>query len=306
MGGLAVATLRRAVGAIAFVVILVLTPHAALAAGGGWGGGFTGGGARMDLKELSDLRKLKAEAARLRSTNAAVQYRYASAANCPGNTPDSANSDDLCTEAARFCAGNTPEEGLGPSVRPFRREIDASGNPKGAWRQYGVTCFPQEAPGAKPGLTMQLVLAAFHDTKFATPSVAIQPKGNVTLVTLPTYFQLVWPQAGFQPREVDRPSPARMAGFSVEIRPTLKSVNYVYGDGTSSGPTESLGGPYPEGDVTKAYAKAGTFPVRADVTYGGQFRVDGGGWIDIPDQVVVRGTPETLAVKTAKARLVSH
>jgi hypothetical protein len=92
----------------------------------------------------------------------------------------------------------------------------------------------------------------------------------------------------------------------VEIRPTLGSVTYVYGDGTTSGPTRSLGGPYPTGDVVKEYPRAGSFPVRADVTYGGQFRVGGGAWIDIPGQVTIRGTPEPLEVRTAHARLVTH
>jgi hypothetical protein len=153
---------------------------------------------------------------------------------------------------------------------------------------------------------MQLILAAFHDTKFAKPAVNIQPKGNVTLVTLPTYFEVVWPEAGFEPDEIDKPDPATVAGFNVEIRPVFRSANYIYGDGSSSGPTESLGGPYPEGDITKEYAKPGTVQVRADVTYGGQFRVNGGEWVDIPAEVVIQGTPEALQVKTAEARLVTR
>jgi hypothetical protein len=271
-----------------------------------WTGEQRKGAARVSLYERSEMRRIKAAAAEAAVAKTAKRWAYASVANCPGATPDSPASDDLCTEAARFCAGNTPEQGLGPSVRLFRRQVDAAGEPLGPWEQYGVTCFPEEAPGAKPALTMQQVLQAFHDTKFAKPKVEIQPKGNVTLVTLPTYFQLVWPSQGFQPDEVDHPDPARLAGFQVEIRPTLKSVNYVYGDGTSSGATESLGGPYPEGDIVKKYDRAGTYDVRADVTYGGQFRVGGGQWIDIPGQVVIQGSPEPLQVRTAHARLVNH
>ena len=150
---------------------------------------------------------------------------------------------------------------------------------------------------------MAQVLAAFHDTDFAKPSVQIQPKGNVTLVTLPTYFELTWPSAGFAPGEVDAVDPARMLGFRVEIRPQFKSVVYVYGDGSTSGATTSRGGPYPSGDIRHAYDEAGTFPVRADVTYTGQFRVAGGQWIDIPGQVTIQGQPEDLQVRTAKARL---
>ena len=160
-----------------------------------------------------------------------------------------------------------------------------------------------DTPGARPGLTMAQVVDAFHDTRFAKASLSIQPVGNVTLVRLPTYFELDWPKAGFAPGEVDR---VDLAGFAVQIRPTLESVTYVYGDGTTSGPTQSLGGPYPSGDVRRAYGSAGKYPVRADVTYGGQFRVGGGQWIDIPGQVQVRGSTESLEVRTARARLVTH
>jgi hypothetical protein len=254
------------------------------------------------------LQKIKQEAARARAVSSGKLFKYASVANCGSNDPDTPVTDDFCPQAVAYCANNTPAQGLGPAVKLYRREVDPFGAARGPWVHYGTTCFPDQAPGApaRPVLTMQLVLAAFHDTKFAKPRVEVQPKGNVTLVTLPTYFQVVWPEAGFQPDEIDKPDPATVAGFNVEIRPVFKSANYIYGDGTSSGPTESLGGPYPEGDITKEYAKSGTLQVRADVTYGGQFRVSGGQWIDIPAEVVIQGTPEPLQVKTAEARLVTR
>ena len=265
------------------------------------------GGLRITVKDRQELRQIKAEIAAAKAKNSPPKFEYASTANCGTNTPDSPNPDDLCAEAARACAGNTAEQGLGPSVRLFRRTIDAAGIATGPWQLYGTTCFPEDAPGpARPALTMAMVLAAFHDTAFAKASVEVQPRGNVTLVTLPTYFETRWPQAGFAPGEVDQVDPARMAGFAVEIKPLAKTITYVYGDGSTSGPTTSLGGPYPTGDITKAYAKAGTFAVRADVTYGGQFRVNGGEWIDIPGTVTIAGTSEDVQVRTAKARLVTY
>jgi hypothetical protein len=44
----------------------------------------------------------------------------------------------------------------------------------------------------------------------------------------------------------------------------------------------------------------------SDATYTGQFRVNGGQWIDIPGDVTIQGTPETLTVRTAKARLYAR
>ena len=298
----------RAVGVLtASIVGTLIAAGPALAAGPIWGN-TTQDGTRMsmyDRKEMRDIKKASAQAA---SGHAAPKWEYASVANCPGITPTSANRNAFCKAAADACKGNTAEQGLGPSAKLYRRAIDLKGTATGPWVQYGFTCFPQDAPGApaRPMLTMNQILAAFHDTNFAKPTVDIQPKGNVTLVRLQTYFELQWPTAGFQPGEVDHPDPARMLGYQVEIEPVLKSVDYVYGDGSSSGPTTSLGGPYPSGDVHKAYERAGDFPVRADVTYGGRFRVGGGEWIDIPGEVTIRGVEETLAVKTAHARLVSN
>ncbi|GAB3446470.1 hypothetical protein GCM10027517_28780 [Phycicoccus ginsengisoli] len=275
-----------------------------------WGGSATTQDSlRVNYHDRKEMQQVKAEAAaaKVEAAQAKVHFEYASVANCPGNRPDSPTRSDFCDAAALACQGNTPEQGLGPSVRMFRREVGGDGVPRGGWEDRGFTCLPEEAPNpVRPALTMQMVLAAFHDTAFARPELTVQPKGNVTLVTLPTYFQVAWPASGFQPGEVDRPNPTRMAGFQVEIRPTLRSVTYVYGDGTTSAPTTSLGGPYPSGDITRAYDRAGRLQVRADVTYGGQFRVGAGAWVDIPAEVVVRGTPAPLEVRTAKARLVSQ
>jgi hypothetical protein len=297
--------MRRAGLAVGLAALLIAVAVPAYA---GWGGDATAGGSRLSFYERKELQQIKKAAAEAVSAKAAKRYDYASVANCGSNTPDTPVADDFCNEAILECAGNSPDQGVGPSVRLFRRQVDAAGKALGPWIQYGLTCFPQDAPGApaRPMLTMNQILAAFHDTDFAKPTVNIQPKGNVTLVRLQTYFALQWPTAGFQPGEVDHPDPARMLGYQVDIEPVLRSVDYVYGDGSSSGPTTSLGGPYPSGDVHKAYERAGDFPVRADVRYGGRFRVAGGDWIDIPGEVTIRGVEETLAVKTAHARLVTN
>jgi len=150
---------------------------------------------------------------------------------------------------------------------------------------------------------MAQILAAFHNTAWAKPAVHVQPEGNVTLVTLPTYFEVTWPTAGFQPGEIDSTT---LLGNGVRIRPTVKGYSYVFGDGTESGPTLSPGGSYPDGDITHAYAKAGIYDSHIDITYGGEFSVAGGSWIPIPDTVTVAGPIQPLTVRTARARLVTR
>lgn len=147
-----------------------------------------------------------------------------------------------------------------------------------------------------------MIKRAFAETKFAVPTVNIQPEGDVTLVNLPTFFEVRFPDRGFGPDEVDQPDPSLLLGHRIEIRPRLKSVTYHLGERTI-GPTTSLGGPHPTGDIRLTYSRPGTHQVRADIVYTGQFRVGGSGWIDIPGEVDLTGTPVTLTVREARARL---
>lgn len=298
---------------------LIAAPDVAYAAcppschDGGVTGDYSEAGVVTDGLGRQAMIELQRNAARVSVPGAKGPFfTYASTGLCGGARPDN-DTDEACGADAR-CEANTPAQGQGPPVAVWEARIDKSGKPVDAqdqpipaadWRRLGVTCLPELVPGSQPRLTMAQITAAFHDTDFAVASLHIQPEGNVTLVTLPTYFELRWPTKGFQPDEVDGVDPARMAGFRVDIRPRLKSVVYVYGDGTSER-TVSLGGPYPGGDVRHAYAEGGSFQVRADVTYAGQYRVNGGEWIDIPGDVRIQGTPETLQVKTAKARLYTR
>jgi hypothetical protein len=227
-------------------------------------------------------------------------FAYTSAMACPGGNPDGANNYSGCVGAMQACAGNTAEQGQGPQVRLYRRELDPKGVPMTGWQQIGTTCYPELVPG-EPVLGMGQILKAFRNTAWAKPTVHTQPEGNVTLVTLPTYFRVIWPEAGYQPGEVDT---GTLLNTPVRIRPTLKSYTYVFGDGTRSEPTSSPGGTYPDGDITHAYPKAGTYNSHIDITYGGEFSVSGGDWIEIPDTITVPGPSQTLTVKTAHPRLV--
>ncbi|MHB8185902.1 MAG: hypothetical protein ACYDDU_07395 [Dermatophilaceae bacterium] len=233
---------------------------------------------------------------------AAKTYEYTSVYACQFNIPGDKTADVMCMGALQGCAGNTPEQGQGPLVRLYRRELSSSGTPISGWASIGTTCFPSLVPG-KPVLGLGQILAAFHNTPWAKPTAHIQPEGNVTLVTLATYFEVNWPTAGFQPGEIDT---VTLLGTPVRIRPTGQGYTYVFGDGTSLGPTASPGGPYPGGDITHAYPKAGTYNTHIDITYGGEFSIAGGAWVPIPDSVTVAGSLQPLTVKTARARLVTR
>lgn len=190
-------------------------------------------------------------------------------------------------------------------VREIDREGEPLPGPNGQWETIGTTCLPTMVPGVGRQLTLAMIEDAFHDTDFTVPTVNIQPEGDVTLVNLPTFFEVRFPQAGFGPNEVDTPDPARLLGYHIEVRPRLKSITYRLGTSTV-GPTRSLGGPHPNGDIRATYRQPGTHRVRADIVYTGQFRVGGSQWFDIPGEVDLQGAPVTLTVREAESRLYTH
>ncbi|AKU18336.1 hypothetical protein VV02_24975 [Luteipulveratus mongoliensis] len=220
---------------------------------------------------------------------------------CPRSSPDNPN-DYGCGSALTMCMQQV--HATGPYSRVYRRLLGPD-DTKGPWELVGSTCWPEKVPGtpAKPRLTIAMIKAAWTHTPFAKPTLSIQPVGNRTLVTLPTYFQVTWPATGNQPDEVRT---VTLVGQRVDIKPTFKKVTYTFGDGTSA-TTTSLGGPYPTGDIKHAYNNPGSVSVSTTATYGGQFRIGGQGeWVDVPGTLPIAGPAQQLQIVTATNRLVNE
>jgi hypothetical protein len=304
--------MKRMVGALVLAAAMVLVPSASAAPPSHHIPGHTDIGGSRSKKGVS-IKLIGADTLRQWSADLVLHqakgpwYEYDSVSPC-GGFPGRPNSDNLCMRAVVMCQGPT-SGGMGPAVAIFRRELDAAGRPQpgpaGIWSPRGITCFPELVPGAGRPLTMAMIRDAFHDTDFAVPTVNIQPEGDVTLVNLPTFFEVKFPAAGYGPNEVDTPDPARLLGYHIEVRPRLKSITYHLG-ATTIGPTTSLGGPHPSGDIRATYTRPGSHQVRADIVYTGQFRVGGSQWFDIPGDVDLQGTPVTLTVREATSRLYTH
>ena len=190
-------------------------------------------------------------------------------------------------------------------IDPAGAPTDVSGDPEpGGWFMMGTTCLPDMIPGVKPYPTVNMIVNAFHKTPWAKGAISTQPKGDTTLVNLKTFYKVDWAASGFEPGEVDLVDPATMFGYRVEIRPKLVSYVYRFGDGTSEGPTTSPGGVYPDGDIVHTYRRPGTYTSRVEVTFGADFRINGGAWIAIPDTVTVPQPGTPITVKEARGVLV--
>ncbi len=243
-----------------------------------------------------DLRTLPSVAQG--SDGAAGRYEYRFQMACSGTINDP-NRTALCAEAVRACLPLP-----GPMHWVLRRLLSADGQPVSAWQIVGRTCAPASALGVRPTVTLADVQRAFASVPWARLSTGMQPPNNLTLVTVPVFYEVQWAAEGISPGEVVAVDPARMLGYHVDIRPVLVGYTYRFGDGSVFGPTLDVGGRYPDGGVTHAYAAAGSYAVRVDATLGAEFRIEGGSWARIPDVVTVPGVPTSMTVKTARAVLV--
>lgn len=261
------------------------------------GGAYTGMTAEQTKGQPADVEKDVVEnGTKVRKR---VPLVYSVPLNCPGNGPEDNDGGSACGAAISGCL--YVPDASGPYVKIYRHPADETAPVN--WEYVGTTCYTSLLPGGadRPQLTMAMIVKEWKQTPFAKPGLSIQPVNNRTLVTLPTYFSLVWPQAGYQPGEVRATT---LLGHRVEIRPTFKANNFRFGDGAASGPTQSFGGAYPSGDITHAYDDPGTFTVGVSTTYGGQFRVDGGDWADIPGTATIAGPTQQVQVLTSTNRLV--
>lgn len=218
---------------------------------------------------------------------------YRTVIDCAGNSLDDPDGTITCYSATRACAA-TGEPGPQSSI--YRRTPGQT-----TWTYLGKTCAPaQFQPPTPAAPTLGDIQRAFSETPFATPTGTTQPPGGATLVNLRTYFTLAWPDQGYRPGQTRT---LTLLGHTVDLYLTSPGHTYHFGDGTTAGPTPSLGGPYPTGDITHTYPHAGTVTPTATTTITADYRIDGGPWLPLPGHATQTTAFPVLTVLTATNRL---
>lgn len=232
---------------------------------------------------------------------ASLWYIFQAVPHCTDNTPGPPETRRWadCDMSLNFCDTHDPPT-AGPYSRVYRQPTTADG-PAGPWEPLGFTCFAGAIPD-QSNLTEAMLIEQFHRTDFAPPRLSAQPPDGQTLVNIPTYFAISWGE-GFGPGDIDS---STLINHDVQIRPTLDEVTYHYGDGNDSGPTTSLGGTYPDGDITHTYTAGEHVAPRATITYGGEVSVNGEEWFTLPATVDITGPNMDLHVRTSTNRLIPN
>jgi hypothetical protein len=219
-------------------------------------------------------------------------YRYIWLPTCPNAQPGDPGSQFLDCRQAHTCAD------------PFLllqslwgQIVDRSGGVIVPWHYLTSECRDQSKVG--PTQRHQLSWEDIRDAirRIGVPAAEVEGPAY-TLVNLRTTFYT-------HVEAFDRSFVS--LGFHVDVHITPTSYIWHWGDGATT-TTHTPGRPYPATDVTHTYRHAtdlgATLPLRVDVAYHAQFRVDGGDWTIVNDQLVIAGTTRQLPVKQASAVLV--
>jgi hypothetical protein len=178
-------------------------------------------------------------------------------------------------------------------------------NPSGR-QTFDPECGVVPATG-RPRVTPELARAQ-AEKLLPHPRIGTAPAGGVTLVNIET---VLW---------VDTPpdltlGTVRLLGYRVTLRAHVDRVDWDFGDHTTAVTTAPEQAYSPEHPCTTAqcpdyfghtYRHTGQLTVGAQLSWSGQFQVDGGPWQDIPGTVTAAATGTALHVKEARGVLVDN
>lgn len=90
--------------------------------------------------------------------------------------------------------------------------------------------------------------------------------------------------------------PISAFGLTVDVRMTTRSATWAFGDGTTT--SGDLGRAYPEeSTVRHAYRDAGQYRITAVIHLATEYRIDGGGWLPLPDLTATASTTHQVEAR---------
>ncbi len=203
--------------------------------------------------------------------------------DCPINNP-STGIVETCSTALLGCPAG--------SVK-MRVWTAPAGTKPGSPGWTAGSPYCSSDPTAAPTPTM--TLEEFRRLPLPAGSAYVQPPGDYVLIRMPTNVYA----GGTTPVELS----TTLLGQPVKVRATPTAWTWTFGDGTTMGPSQDPGGPYPILTHVHEYTAPGTYAITMTTHYTGEYSVDNGPWQAISGQAHVSSPPATVIVRTAHAQL---
>jgi hypothetical protein len=198
---------------------------------------------------------------------------------------DESDVDPLCIARAKCNAGKD-----GKPVRWFERFL---AGPPDAWSEIRPDrCVYTEDPSDVLGRIAAQIQRQFEQLPVNAGASRIQPSPHT----------LRGAETNFYARADEQQFDITILAQKIHIVAKPVQYRWAYGDGTSLGPTTTMGGPLPQdrwGEKTRtshAYAETGDFSVVLTTYFQGTYSVNGGPALPIPNEGQFSAAPQTVSV----------
>jgi hypothetical protein len=208
------------------------------------------------------------------------------------------NRQNFCNLVRRDCSVVDPKElPTDPHVTTLALLRSRDGGK--TWVYTGADCAARTAqPRVTPLLARQEI-----EKLVPRPGIGVAPPGGKTLVNLQT---VLWADT---PADRNLGTVTLLGTYRVALRVHVQQVAWAFGDGATE-VADGPGLPYSKGEhcttVTcpghfgHVYATTGTMTITEQVTWSGQYSVNGGAWQDVAG--TVDGPAATAQVTVLQAR----
>ncbi len=212
--------------------------------------------------------------------------------------PDVVNHQNFCSLVRRDCSVADPKE-LPTDPHVTTLALLRSDDGGKTWVYTGAGCTALTArPQVTPLLARQEI-----EKLVPRPGIGVAPPGGKTLVNVQT---VLWANT---PADRGLGTVTLLGTYRVALRVQVQQVAWAFGDGVTE-IADGPGLPYRKGEhcttVTcpghfgHVYATTGTMTITEQVTWSGQYSVNGGAWQDVAG--AVDGPAATAQVTVVQAR----
>lgn len=203
---------------------------------------------------------------------ASSQYQMARDPVCLGNDPN-----------VVICLDGTP------ALEPIWSRRQASDGTWGSWIAVSWYTCPGDAD------LLAAIEREWTQLRPAPSTIELQPNTGWVIANVPTVAMA---------EDAPRLHATTLLGAGVEIRATPSGYVWNWGDGAQTSTTDP-GRPHPHATLTHTYPHAsGNATVGLTTTWTGEYRVNGGPWIDFSSTISSDADPVVLTVHDPRSGLV--
>jgi hypothetical protein len=232
-----------------------------------------------------------------------VLYRQVDCGPARVGVPAVVNHANFCNLVRRDCSVVDPKE-LPTDPHMTTLALLRSDDGGKTWVYTGADCAARTAqPRVTPLLARQEI-----EKLVPRPGIGVAPPGGKTLVNLQT---VLWADT---PADRALGTVTLLGTYRVALRVHVQEVAWAFGDGATE-VADGPGLPYRKGEhcttVTcpghfgHVYATTGTMTITEQVTWSGQYSVNGGAWQDVAGTVDGPAASAQVTVVQARGVLVA-